>query len=278
MSTLGMSNSMSSILSGNSCAPEGNSFQSTRGNNITLGQHKKKFAEKSYDDFKTSMTYHDDGPRSIDHCPVNFEGGLSQTRFHKGFQRRSETNIHNPLHDQEKTYRTLSSQRSLEAIETRKNTLVKVASAVHYDIINGSCQPKKEKKPKPEGLRMNGDGLGSEAPNRGSAILRESPGRYFAPYPSGHNQTHRQDVLLREGVSKEKMTSIIQIGKGDLKSYGVDDQFCRSEYTKKPRMIGLYEMSRPGAYPHEKQRNNPSGNPKIVKGWAKGVTISNLKM
>jgi hypothetical protein len=268
---------MSQILSGSACASEGGSFQSTRGNNITLGQHKKKF-EQSYGEFKQSMIYHDDGPRNLDHCPVTFEGGLSQTRFHKGFQRRSETNIHNPLQEQEKMYRTMSSKRSLDACENRKQTLTKVASAVHYDIINGACQAVKDKPPKPEGLRMNGDGLGSEAPLRGSAILRESPGRYFAPYPSGHNQNHRQDVLLREGISKEKMTSIIQIGKGDLKSYGVDDQFARSEYTKRGKVIGLYEMTRPGAYPPEKQPNNPSGNPKIVKGWAKGITISNLKM
>lgn len=263
---------MSDILNGSHSAPGGASFQSTHGNNIALGQH-KKFSQQSHSTFNASMIHHDDGPRSVDHCPVSFERGLSQTKFHRGFQRRSESNIHNPLQDQERAYHAVSSQRHLDMSESRKLTLTKVASAVQYDIINGTCQPHREKPPRPEGLRMNGDGLGAEAPRRGSAILRESPGRYFAPYPSGHNQNHRQDVLLREGISKEKMTSIIQIGKADLKSYGVDDQFCRSEYTRKPQVIGLYEMTRPGAYPPSKQPNNPSGDPKIVQGWAKGVTI-----
>ena len=272
------SSSMSAILNCSTGATGGDAFQSTNGNNITLGKHKRFTGDQSLKQYKSTLVFHDDGPSTLEHNQQHFTGGLSETRFHKGFQRRSESNIHNPLMDQEKQYRTLSSQRSLDALEVRKQGLTKVASSAQYDIISGKKQVKMERPEKPMGLRMNGDGLGGEAPKRGSAILRESQGRYFAPYPSGQNQEHRQDVLLREGVSKSKMSSIIQIGQSDLPSYGVEDQFAKSDYRQRPKLIGLFEMTKPGAFPPAKQPFNPSGNPKTVKGWAKGVTISNLRM
>ncbi len=144
-----------------------------------------------------------------------------------------------------------------------------------FDIITGQSHLKKQKPERKltEGIRMVGDGLGDEAPRRGNAILRESAGRYFAPYPCGVTAEYRQDVLLREGISKKKMTSILQLGKSDLPSYGFDDQLGKSQYSKRKELTGLFELTKPGAFSPTKQPRNPSGNAEIVRKWNKGFSV-----
>ena len=248
-------------------------FQSTRGNDIALGSH-KRIVNRDVSAYKPTMIYHDEGPIPTSHAQPQFTGSLSETKFHKGFQRRSESNIFNEFKEAEQKYKTLSEQRSLETLVVRKDTLLRASSSVHFDIINGSKRTTGEHVERPQGLRMNGDGLSDEAPRRGNAILRESTGRYFAPYPCGVTQNYRQDVLLREGISKPKMTSLLQLGQADLKSYGVEDQFAKSTYCKRKDLIGLHELTKPGEFSPKKQPRNPSGKPEVVKNWGKGITIA----
>ena len=271
---LGNSSSMSQILTQNiGGAANDMSFLSTKGNYIGLGTHKRKF-ESAARSHNSSMVFHQDGPREISHSQSDFHGSLSQTRFHKGFQRRGESNIGNILQDKEKDYRKSAEVRKEGMRQNRSQTLLKVASATKYDIVNGSLPYNQRIVPeKPVGLKMCGDGLGNEAPKRGSAILRESVGRYFAPYPTGECAEYRQTILLKNGISKEKTSSIIQLGRSDLSSYGVDDQFAKSGYSKRKDLTGLHEMTRPGAYSPVKQPKNPSGSSQLVKTWGKGVSL-----
>lgn len=270
---LSNSSSMSQILTqsaGGSCNDL--SFLSTKGNYIGLGNHKRTFEGTHRN--SSSLLLHDDGPREISHSQSDFHGSLSQTRFHRGFQRRGESNISNILKDQEIDYRKSAEIRKEEMRHSRSQTLIKVASSTKYDIVNGKLPPSQSVPPeKPVGIKMCGDGLGDEAPKRGSAILRESVGRYFAPYPTGKNAEYRQEVLLKSGISKQKTSSIIQLGRSDLSSYGVDDQFAKSGYTRHKEITGLHEMTRPGAYSPLKQPRNPSGNSQLVKTWGKGVSL-----
>ena len=39
-----------------------------------------------------------------------------------------------------------------------------------------------------------------------------------------------QDVLAREGLLTEKRSAVLDLSKGELPSYGVEDQFAKSDY------------------------------------------------
>ena len=92
---------------------------------------------------------------------------------------------------------------------------------------------------------MLGDGLGPEAPLRGVVALREGlgfplvpsiihlnntktkcvgNGRYFMPQNSGKSHDYRQEVLHREGLLKDRSCSLLEIGKADMPTAGVEDQ------------------------------------------------------
>lgn len=122
-----------------------------------------------------------------------------------------------------------------------------------------------------------GDGLGPEAPNRGKSVLRESAGRFFTPLGSGHNFEHRQNVLYKEGLSTDKYCGVLEPHKKDLRSYGVEDQFSKSEYTTNSAVTrtGLYESRVPGKYTPRKIENHPAGNPTVVEKWTSKIDLNN---
>jgi hypothetical protein len=72
---------------------------------------------------------------------------------------------------------------------------------------------------------------------------------------------------------------VLEPGKADLPSYGIEDNFGKSMYPGGSKLapddrVGLYEMREPGKFTPRKQPNNPSGNPEIVKNWGSGMDIS----
>lgn len=122
-----------------------------------------------------------------------------------------------------------------------------------------------------------------------------------APYllTSGAHHEKRQDKLVREGISKAKMQGIISVGKSEAPSFGIEDQFSKSEYLKtniqgevlysKLRsrwcgckylsslsgLSGLVEARKAGEFtPRKRPVNNPSANPSIRSKWTTGVVLS----
>ena len=135
-------------------------------------------------------------------------------------------------------------------------------------------------------------------------MLRDSSSRFFAPQYSGNTHEFRQNVLVTEGILEPKYTSVLQLGKKDIMSYGVEEQFSKSEYTSKSSLArtGLFESRQPGAFTPRKQfaasggsggvaaclqtnthtnthsapasvAYNPSGDPRVLSKWGKGVDL-----
>jgi hypothetical protein len=61
-----------------------------------------------------------------------------------------------------------------------------------------------------------------------------------------------------------------------LPSYGVEDQFSKSEYQKLPERarIGLVETRRPGDFTPRKQKGNPSGDNDLRSKWTNTIKIA----
>lgn len=94
---------------------------------------------------------------------------------------------------------------------------------------------------------------------------------------SGKNFEYRQEVLYKEGLLKDKHCGVLAVGKPEMRSYGIEDQFSKSEYTKNSDVtkFGLYEKRIPGTYTPRKLPGNPSGNPQIVEKWNTNIDLNN---
>ena len=153
-------------------------------------------------------------------------------------------------------------------------------SKYRYDLITGqprSYQVRNGVSEAPIGKRIHGDeGLGPEAPHRGHCGLRESGGRFFMPQLGGPTHHYRLDVMAREGLLVEKKSSILDLTKGELISYGVEDQFAKSDYMKKSAVAsrGLSDVKVIGLFSPRMQPLNPSGDAELKRGWARGVDLN----
>lgn len=252
---------------------------STTGVYFAMGTHKNKdHAVAKYDPsltrHLTSNPYAQQGP--------DLAGGLGTTKFGKGFQRRPKELIQNVFADEEKrasdAYQQTKSHRVEQANRSRSELLKTVSNRTGYDIITGNQTGSQIPKEKPQGIRPVAQyGLSNEAPMRGHVVLRETEGRFFTPHGSGHTHEYRQKVLYKEGLLTEKYTGILDSSKKDMISYGVEDQFSKSEYHKNSATTqnGLYETRIPGRFTPRKIAGNPSGNPHIVEGWHTNIDLNN---
>jgi hypothetical protein len=258
-------------------------FTSHGGQYINLGTFKNK--QSSITSYNPTLTHHVTITHDIQANQQNndLRSGLSETRFHKGFQRRQKDQIQNIFADEERRLREehhkVRQHRADVQNQHRGEMLKTINNRAGYDIITGNPKGEKIVVSKPEGIRsLPNQGLGPEAPARGQAVLRETDGRFFRPLGTGPSHDYRQDMLYREGLAKrEKYTSIIQLGKKDLPSYGVEDQFSKSEYLKKSdrASTGLYEARIPGKFTPRKVPTEPSGNPAIVERWSTDIDLTN---
>lgn len=249
-------------------------FSSRKGEStINLGHFKNK---------SHKIEHYDD--RFLTHarsCEINQQTpamqGLDQTRFHKGFNRRPQCMIENPSAGKAQVDAAAKTARQEAITQMRTAAIISQDAKTGFDIITGAPRGQGPPPVRPTGIRKVGDGLGPEAPNRGKTILRESAGRFFTPLGSGHNYEHRQNVLYKEGLLVDKYCGILDCNKADMKSYGIEDQFSKSEYTNNSIVArtGLYESRMPGKYTPRKIENHPAGNPAIVEKWTTNIDLNN---
>lgn len=253
-------------------------FSSKTGSVICLGSFKNKDHKlEQYDSTKLVHT-----SSSLPNLELTAVQGLSQTRFHKGFNRRNQGNMTNEYTEidkkQAEMFTKMRNDRSELLNNTRKQVLIAIDAKSGYNIINGQLKGTPTSSyQRIEGIKKISDGLGPEASLRGKSILRESQGRYHAPIGSGANHEFRQEVIYKNGLLKEQGCGILQPGKNDMFSYGIQDQFSKSQYMKTSAVTqtGLIEAHIPGKYTPRKILNHPSGKPEIVEKWNTCIDINN---
>lgn len=253
-------------------------FTSYGGSYIALGHHKNKQSNNTLnfkDQFLTHTTV------SPYNQQESIPGGLAHGKFKKGFIRRQKDQINYEGTAEEKQRNDelnhTRAQRNAQLNLIRKNCIVDQDNRSGYNIISGEVKNTSKLSNQRGGIRILGDGLGPEAPARGNATLRESEGRFFTPLGTGKTHEYRQEILYKEGLAKDRFCGIIQTGKPDIPSYGIEDQFSKSEYMNNNAITknGLFEARVPGKYTPRKIPGNPSGNPQIVERWNTKVDVNN---
>jgi hypothetical protein len=244
-------------------------------------------------------------------------GGLRDTKFGKGFQRKSANNIANPMATMTKDHELQLLAKADKTARVRAESIREKDSSVNYNFITGQAREELANKPVKVSrapIRIaETKGMGPESSLRGRILLRESLGRFHEPQPSGVKHDYRQHVLVNEGCFEPRASSILQLGmscirggftctcslqlydtdsslmlmwplsltgKKDLPSTGIEDQFSKAEYEKIPERarVGLYEARQASVYTPRKQARNPSAIPEIVSNWTKTIDINNRTM
>jgi hypothetical protein len=208
------------------------------------------------------------------------KGDLTVNKFGSGFFRRPQTTISNPSADVIRQHSADWADHARMINDDRREVLKVTDSKYRYDLITGVQRPYLMRNgvvDRAIGKRIHGDeGLGPEAPHRGSFNLHESKGRFFMPQHGGPTHHYRQDVMAREGLLIEKRSSILDLTKGELPSYGVEDQFTKSDYAPKSVVAstGISDVKVIGLHSPRMQPLNPSGDAQLKHGWTRGVDLN----
>ena len=204
-------------------------------------------------------------------------GGLRDTKFGTGFTRKMT--IDNPAADEIARKQVEINAHKEHLLQKRADDLRLLDQKSGFNVITHAP---KGTGPRPDrsGKRRIEMHVSDEIAANSRIVLRESLGRFHMPHASGNQHEYRQLVLYKDGLEQPRFSAVLEPGKADLKSYGIEDNFGKSQYPGGPRLpptarVGLYEMREPGKFTPRKQPNNPSGNPDLVKSWGSGMDISN---
>ena len=174
------------------------------------------------------------GNKLLYHCELGsnatdrFPKGLSTTKFHRGFDRRKQDSISNIFSEKEREYAVIREARVTSLVKARAEKIYSDERSHGYNIISGVPYGNVEiTSDKPRKVSL-GNGLSDAAIRTAEISLRESPARYFVSPANEEIRRVREGRLLREGLLKDKKTGSLA-GKSDLPSYGVEDQFGKSQ-------------------------------------------------
>jgi len=204
-------------------------------------------------------------------------GGLKDTKFGVGFQRKVD--ISNPAADEIARKQVEINAHKDHLLQRRADDLRLLDQKSGFNVITHA--PKGEgPKPDRSGKRRIEVTVSNEVAANSRIELRESLGRFHMPHASGIKHDYRQAVLFKDGLEQPRYSAVLEPGKADLKSYGIEDNFGKSQYPGGPKLpptarVGLYEMREPGKFTPRKQLNHPSANPELVKSWGSGMDIAN---
>ena len=278
--------------------PTRDEFSSTGGSYIKLGNHKSIVAEPHIRAYDASFLCHSPIKSAMANSTINsagrlvlpsdanseysYSGGLNSTRFHKGFQRKGERSILNPAKDELAAMKEHEQPRKDQMNANRAGTLYRINNKNGFNVITGETKigltPVVEKE---GGKRVIHPVVSDVIASNSRITLRESTGRFYMPHATGIKHEYRQKILCEGGIQGENYSYVLQPGKHDNPSYGIEDNFSRSQYpSSQPtdpnyKRLDLPDMRSPGKYTPRKQPGNPSGNPALIKTWGSGLDINN---
>ncbi len=232
----------------------------TKGHDVGVGVGKKRFDGGP----PLNMT-HVDGPHGFVGMMQGTEQGLEYTRFNKGFDRRNQSKIGQ---DQErKEHERLQAEKKVVTDQLRTDRLVEIKDYNGFDVISGEYDPAKIRGAHPRARHLS-DRPSKELVKTGEITIRNSCYRMYTAAPTGDKHDYRQHQLVSEGQSKPKFTSVLGIGRAEEPSYGVEDQFAKSQYGGKVHTdFGLCEVREPGRYTPRKLGGS-AAKPQMIFGGA----------
>jgi hypothetical protein len=285
--------------------PSRDEFSSATGSYIKLGNHKNLCSPEkraynpllvgsspSHNMVHTGTLLHPEHNEKArlhlttdEHGAYSNDGSIENTKFGLGFTRKHELSIQNPAADEIRERAKVTALRAEKANKERTDFIDKTLNRNGYNLITGELKSHIEQPTiKNGGKRSIIPTTTLETSANSRIYLRESEARFFMPHATGIKHEYRQEVLVKGGIIKPCASALLQPGKSDFPSDGIEDNFSKSQYpASQPQnadyhRLDLPEMRIPGKYTPRKQAGNPSGNPELVKNWGSGMDINNKAM
>ena len=169
-------------------------------------------------------------------------GGLETTRFRKGFQRRQKDVIASDA--KRLAYESMKRERQEAQALRKREVMQERADYNGFDVVAGTFDPSKIRNERKQARNLS-DRPSAELIKSGDIKVRNSHYRFYVDPPPEKIKARqvRQQLIVHEGLTNsKKMSSLLGIGRSDLLSYGVEDQFSRSQYQPDNcRVPGLVE-------------------------------------
>jgi hypothetical protein len=262
-------------------ASENDTFQSHEGNTIYLGLRHQIAPSNSYQNYDF-LRHYDGPPQPAPQALTSSASGTHFDRQKKEFTKRPVTSIENLRALEHRQHSEKTEIKKQEQSVGRSAHLLHRSQQTGYNLITGEIVGSGPQQSRHH-THYLADGMGTESQRRGLQIMRGSENRFFAPQFSGDHQSHRQKVLVTEGLIRSKQTKILAQGSREsVPSYGIEDQFSKSQYVSRGRssgsrtdsgLRGLVEDSEPGKYSPRKQGPfNPSGNIQVTSPSSLALT------
>ncbi|GMI03668.1 hypothetical protein TrRE_jg6742 [Triparma retinervis] len=207
------------------------------------------------------FVHHRDGPgaQSLQEHPEEIRG-VNTSKFHRGFNRRQYGSIRQD--EIRKQREAVKEQKAAVHLERRRELARQRGQYNGFNPITGTVTPNFKRNKdinswlldcQPTKVQV-GEGPSAELQRIGHIQLRDSKSRFYLPHYSGANHEKRQQMMVTEGLSKSKSSSILGVGNSDLSSFGVEDQFSKSNYEPNRPCLseGLYETTAAGRFTPEK--------------------------
>ncbi|GMH90846.1 hypothetical protein TrVE_jg1306 [Triparma verrucosa] len=229
--------------------------------NGTLVSFGKDFSSVPKNIYHTEgdFMHHRDGP-GAQSAQEQILRGVHTSKFKKGFQRRQYESIRQD--DLRKQREFVKEQASAVHLERRRERARQRGEYNGFNPITGTVAPNRVMKKDINSWLLDGqptkvqvgEGPSQELQRIGHIQLRDSKSRFFLPHYSGKSHDARQNLMVTEGLSKSKSSSVLGVGSSDLLSYGVEDQFSKSQYEpNRPCLAeGLVETTAAGRFTPDK--------------------------
>lgn len=209
-------------------------FYTNRGLRVYLGQGKHRVEGMSAQTPNPTLLYHQQAPSGEPHFSTS--KGLKQTRFHTGFERRQEKNISNIFQQQEKEYMKTREAKAEILLKFRSERLQALDKSHGYNPITGiAYNPATETTlatSRSSMRRVANNGMTDQAMKKADINMRNSADRFYLSGSSQPNSELRQKVMLTGGLQHEKTTWSLSVDERGAPSFGVEDQFSKSLYTR----------------------------------------------
>ncbi len=159
--------------------------------------YRRRSQEPSHEYVKREYTRHYEGTRPADgDTDMSRRNGLNATKFGKGFQRRRQDSIANPISDEHKKYEEIAALKKEACSASRSQFLKEQSTRNGYNPITGAVVGRVSPSRR-EGLKYLTDAMYTDSRQvRDLTKLLNSDGRYFtdpAQFAS-HSRPHQNQI------------------------------------------------------------------------------------
>ena len=185
------------------------------------------------------------------------EQGMHTTKFSSGFMRRQNGEPNREQNSTKQIERLEARERRRDFRKSELATVFRVGCG--NGVLTGEYGPG-YKVPPPQrsrGRKHFNQVLSDQSILEGEMKLRQSSSRFYTEL-SDEVREQRGKAITREGLETEKQSSVLGIGRAELKSYGASDNFSNSLYLaadKKSLAASRPPMQKRGTARQEAARN-----------------------